>query len=231
MKILSITTSSPICAVSILEDRLLIKEICLNSGLTHSETLMPMIQKILKETNLTLNNIDLLACDIGPGSFTGIRIGISTLKAFADSLAIPTIGVSSLEALSYGITGSNTICSLLDAKKNHVYYEIFENTNQNPIIQQEPCFGNIDQLLSKLKELKLKDPITFVGDGSISYQEKILEYLPHSKFASTHELSATNIGIIGFNHYQKGMISPLEPLYLRKSEAEKKWEEKQNGTI
>ena len=97
MKILSIDTSSPICAVAILEDNKLIKEISQNNGLTHSEKLMPIIEQILKETNLKLKDIDLLVCDKGPGSFTGIRIGVATVKAFTDSLNIPAIGISSLE--------------------------------------------------------------------------------------------------------------------------------------
>lgn len=230
MKILSITTSSPICAVAILENNTLIKEINLNNGLTHSETLMPIIKQLLDETNLNLKDIDLLVSDIGPGSFTGIRIGISTIKAFSDSLAIKSIGINSLEALSYNVKESGIICSLIDAKKDNVYSEIFENIAENHIIRRNPSFENIDTFLLELKNLKLDYNLTFVGNGAINYKEKILNYLPDSNFASLHNLSAINVGIAGFYNYEKEIFSDIQPLYLRKSEAEQKLEEKQNGT-
>ena len=92
MKILSIDTSSKICGVAVLEDNNLIKEVAQDNGLTHSETLMPIIKETLEEVSLSLNDIDLIVCDKGPGSFTGIRIGVATAKAFSDSLNIQGIG-------------------------------------------------------------------------------------------------------------------------------------------
>ena len=116
MKILSIDTSSKICSVSILEDTTVILEKHTNDEKTHSQNLMPLIDELFKDTNLTLDNIDLLACSQGPGSFTGIRIGIATIKAFADAKNIPVVGVTSLESLAYNITESGLIVSLIDAK-------------------------------------------------------------------------------------------------------------------
>lgn len=229
MKILSITTSSPICGVAILEDFSPIKELTLNNGLTHSETLMPIIKQILDETNLKLHNMDLLVSDIGPGSFTGIRIGISTIKAFADSLGVKTIGINSLEALSYNVKTPSVICSLIDAKKNNVYSQIFENDEKNHIIRKSASFENIDELLLELKNLKLNYNLTFVGNGSINYKEKILNYLPNSNFSSLNDLSAINVGIAGFYNFKNNIFSDVQPLYLRKSEAEQKLEEKQNA--
>ena len=177
MKILSITTSSKICGVAILEDTSIIKEINLNNGLTHSETLMPLIKQIFEETNLTLSDIDLLVSDIGPGSFTGIRIGISTVKAFADSLGIPSIGVNSLDSLTYNCENTGVICSLIDAKKNNVYCEIFENilnSTFSHIVKRKASFGNIENLLLEIKEIKPEYDITFVGDGATTYKNVIL---------------------------------------------------------
>lgn len=228
MKILSITTSSPICGVAILENLNPIKEINLNNGLTHSETLLPIIKQILDETNLQLNDINLLVSDIGPGSFTGIRIGISTLKAFIDSLNISSIGINSLEALSYNTESQGIICSLIDAKKDNIYSEIFENAGKNHIIRRNPSFENIDNFLSELKNINPNYNITFIGDGAINYKEKILDYLPNSHFVLENNLTATNVGIAGFYNYKKGIVSEISPLYLRKSEAEKKMEEKIN---
>ena len=126
MKILCIDTSSNLCSVAILEDDKLIKKIELNNGLTHSETLMLLIKQILDECNLSLKNIDLLVSDIGPGSFTGIRIGVSTIKAFADSLNIPCVGISSLEVLAYNVKTNGLICSTIDCKNDNCYFTLFK---------------------------------------------------------------------------------------------------------
>ena len=231
MKILSITTSSKICGVAILEDTSIIKEINLNNGLTHSQSLMPLIKQIFDETNLTLSDMDLLISDIGPGSFTGIRIGISTIKAFADSLGIKSIGVSALDALTYNCENMGVICSLIDAKKNNVYCEIFENIinfSFSHFVRRKASFENIENLLLELKNINPNYDITFVGDGAISYKDIILKYLPLSKFAQNNNLSASKVGFAGFYNYTSGIFQDAMPLYLRKSEAEKKMEEKLN---
>ena len=229
MTILSISTSSTICAVAILEDFSIIKEITLDNGLTHSETLMPMINEILKESKLNLTDIDLITCDIGPGSFTGIRIGIATAKAFCDSLGIKAIGVSSLEALCYNINSNNIVCSLIDARKENIYCQISENIQGNYILRRNASFENIDLFLSELKNMKLKYDITFVGDGSINYKNKILEYLPNSNFADINNISAGNIGKCGYTLFNKKELKDLTPLYLRKTQAEQVLEDKLNG--
>lgn len=225
MNILSITTSSPICGVAILKDGKLEKEINLNNGLTHSETLMPTIKQILNQTNMNLTDIDLVACDIGPGSFTGIRIGISTVKAFRDSLNVKTIGINSLEGLCYNIKKDGVICSLIDAKKENVYTQIFENINGNYKIIRKPSFENIEKLLQELKNLNLTYNITFVGDGATKYKDKILQVLPESKFCSENNLLAKNFALAAINEQYQN----IEPLYLRKSQAEQILEDKQNG--
>lgn len=229
MKILSITTSSKICGVAILEDTSIIAEINLDNGLTHSESLMPLIEKIFTQTNLSLSDIDLLVSDIGPGSFTGIRIGVSTIKAFSDSLGIPCIGVNSLDSLTYNCSSNGIICSLIDAKKNNVYCEIFENIlNFSHFVRRKASFENIENLLLELKNINSNYDITFVGDGAISYKDIILKYLPLSKFAQNNNLSASKVGFAGFYNYTSEIFQDAMPLYLRKSEAEKKMEEKLN---
>ena len=229
MKILSITTSSKICGVASLEDLEVIEEINLDNGLTHSEALMPLISKVLNESDLKLTDIDLIAVDIGPGSFTGIRIGISTVKAFADSLGIKTIGITALEVLSLNSKPNNVICTLVDAKKDNAYNEIFEFTAEQSIVRRNPSFDNIDSLLLELKNIQPEYDITFTGSGAIQYKDKILEYLPNSKFTQDNELSAKNVGLYAYAYSLIDTFPEIEPLYLRKSEAEQKLEEKQNG--
>ena len=160
MKILSIDTSSKICSVAVLDNKNVLKEENLNNGLTHSESLMPLIEQILIDTNLALKDINLIVCDLGPGSFTGIRIGVATAKAFRDSLNIPTVGVSSLEALAHNLKTDTVICSLIDAKNENVYLEVFEKEANNYNSIYPATFSNIDEFLLNLSN-KYKN-ITFV---------------------------------------------------------------------
>lgn len=203
MKILGIDTSSKRCTVCILEDNNMIIELHSDDEKTHSQTLMPLIDEMFKKTDLSLKDIDMLACCVGPGSFTGVRIGISTAKAFADVYNFKTFGVSSLEGLAYNIkeeisllhtssaakTGSSPenskdckdytsqsisliICSLIDAKNENVYYGLFDE-NYNKIEELSTC--SIDELIDKLK--RLDKPIAFVGDGALTYKEKLEQHL------------------------------------------------------
>ena len=218
MKILSISTSSNICAVAVLDDNKLLKEATINNGYTHSVNLMPMIKELLSQLNITLEDIDLIVCDKGPGSFTGIRIGIATTKAFSDSLNIKAIGISSLEALAYNVKESEVICTIIDAKNNNVYSSIFENTGEQYIVSRKFDFENIFDLLEDLKKCEYK--ITFVGDGAVKYKNDILKYLPASNFSLDNDLSAYNLGLAGYNHYLEEKFDDVLPLYLRKSQAE-----------
>ena len=203
MKILGIDTSSKRCTVCILEDNNVIVELHSDDEKTHSQTLMPLIDEMFKKTDLSLKDIYMLACCVGPGSFTGVRIGISTAKAFADVYNFKTFGVSSLEGLAYNIkdeisllhtssaaeTGSSpenskdckdytsqnislVICSLIDAKNENVYYGLFDE-NYNKIEELSTC--SISELICKLK--KLDKPIAFVGDGALTYKEKLEQHL------------------------------------------------------
>ncbi len=227
MKVLSISTSSKLCTASILEDTNLIKEKTLDSGLTHSEKLLPLLDDIFKETNLTLKDIDLLVCDKGPGSFTGIRIGISTVMAFSDSLNIPAIGLSSLEALAYNIKDDGLVCSLIDAKNSNSYFALYKLENSVYTLLEDFSAEHIDTITEILKKYNQK--ITFVGDGAISYKEIIKQAIQNCKFSNNNELSSYNLGLAGLYNYKIGNKNDLLPLYLRKPQAERMLEAKLNG--
>lgn len=229
MKVLSITTSSSICGVSIIEDFQILKETNLDSDLTHSQTLLNLIDTTLKELNLKLSDIDLLSVDIGPGSFTGIRIGISTIKAFTDALNIPSIGVSSLEGLARNCSKEGIIYSLIDAKHENIYCQAFQNNGKHISAISEPLFTNINSLIEIINSKYSKDSIIFIGSGAISYKEQISQKVPSSIFIEENSLLAHNIGFAGVEHYNKNEVLDIQPLYLKKSEAELKLEEKQNG--
>ncbi len=219
MKILSIDTSSDVCSIAILEDNNLIKEYSQNTGHTHSETLMPNIQNIFKETSLNLNDIDLIVCDKGPGSFTGIRIGVATAMAFSDSLNIKAIGISSLEALAYNVENNGLICSMIDAKNDNVYVGLFEKNADSYILKRELSAESLESILNELKNVQ--KTITFVGDGSLAYKEKIKTNLSNIEFAEKNNLSSYRLGLAGLDHFNKNENPGLLPLYLRKPQAER----------
>lgn len=216
MKILSISTSSSTASVAISENNICIKELNINNLKTHSETLIPLIEELLNNANTTLKDIQLIACDIGPGSFTGIRIGISTVKAFAESLNIPIIPVTSLEALAYNIENLNYnyICSLIDARNNQVYCGIFNKYYQLAENYIADDINNVLNIISRYKN------IIFIGDGAIIH--KHLLNIPDFKYDNT--IHAKSIGICAYSKYKNNdILTPdmLSPMYLRPSQAER----------
>ena len=226
MKVLSIDTSSNICTVAILEDEKKIKEISLNNELTHSESLMPTIDQIFKESNIELKDIDLLVCDKGPGSFTGIRIGTSTVMAFSDSLDTPAIGITSLEALAYNVESNGIICSLIDAKNSNCYFGIFEKNNNEYTYLYPLGAYHIDEIIENLK--RITKPITFVGNGAIINKDLLLYNFPNCSFSSNNDLSSYKLGLAGLKSYKDGNCKNTMPLYLRKSQAERMLEKNEN---
>lgn len=223
MKILSIDTASNLCTVAVLENEKCIKEIVVNDARNHSEKIMPVIEQALSESKLTLQDIDLIVCDKGPGSFTGIRIGVGTVLAFKDSLNIPCVGISSLEALSYNINTDGIICSLIDAKNNNVYFGVFERKNNIITQLEEPSFKTIDEILPILQKY---NKIIFVGDGSTAHKEYLLSNFNSCTFSDTNDLSSFSLGLAGLNAYNQNSNFDLMPLYLRKSQAERALENK-----
>ena len=218
MKILSIDTASNLCTVAVLENEKCIKEIIVNDARNHSEKIMPVIEQALLESNLTLQNIDLIVCDKGPGSFTGIRIGVGTVLAFKDSLNIPCIGISSLQALTYNINENGTICSLIDAKNNNVYFGVFEKKNNIVTQLEEFSFKTIDEIIPILQKY---NKIIFVGDGSTQHKEFLHSNFNTSTFSDKNDLSSFSLGLAGLSAYNKNINFDLMPLYLRKSQAER----------
>lgn len=234
MKILSIDTASSICSVAILEDKKVIKEIKNNDSNTHSVKLMPQIEQIFKDTNLNLEDIDLLVCDKGPGSFTGIRIGISTIKAFHDVTNITAIGITSLMGLAYNVNFNGYICSLIDAKNSNVYYGLFDNSSKKYVKTGEYLAENINSVTEILKICN--KPIFFVGNGSIVYKDVLESSLKEKAIFSDNEkandLTAISIGQAAFDVFTNSKFDKeynLSPIYLKKSSAERELEEKQNG--
>ena len=215
MKILCIDTSSKLCSVAILENTTLINKLELDNGLTHSETLMPLIKELLEKSNLSLKDINLLVSDIGPGSFTGIRIGVATCKAFSDSMNIPCVGISSLEVLAYNAKNEGIICSTIDCKNDNCYFALYELIDGNYTILETPCAKSVTEVLDILNTKYSGKQINFVGDG-----------IPSS--STNCYLNVESLGIAGYkkfiNHNNVG--EDILPLYLKKPQAQRQLEEK-----
>lgn len=235
MRILAVDTSSKNCSVAIVEvyenkNYNIIAFENSDDEKTHSQKLMPIVDKVFKEHNLTLKDMDLLACCVGPGSFTGIRIGIATMKAFADVTNIKTVSVTSLESLSYNIEEDGIIIPIIDCKNNNVYSAIFSRENNTYKQIGENIADNIDNAIRLYKANVENKNITFVGDGSILYKDLLTSSLSNKLiFSNKNTQSSISLAKCAYDKYLEGLYGDsnnLSPLYLRKSQAERALVEK-----
>ena len=195
MKILAVDTSSAICSVAILEDDKLIDKNELDDGKTHSENLMPLLDELLKRNSIDIKDIEMIACTVGPGSFTGIRIGVATIKPIAEVLNVKVASVMSLEALARNVENKETIVSLIDARNNQVYAGIFDK-NYNK--KEEYIADDINEVI---KILEKYETITFVGNGAILHKELLTNSLKNVEFVENNKQTAENVGKIGYKKY------------------------------
>lgn len=171
MKILAVDTSAVCASVAVTENGRILSECSINSGLTHSRTLMPMIDSALKNAEIDLSDIDLFACSAGPGSFTGVRIGVAAIKGLCDGVNKKCVPVSTLEALAYNLTGMKcTAVSVMDARCNQVYCGIFRVSGDTVERLTEDMALKIDSLGEMLSEY---ENVVFVGDGAKLCHEKL----------------------------------------------------------
>ena len=232
MKILAVDTSSKNCSIAIVEveenkNFNILVEKNNDDEKTHSQKLMPMIDEALREHHLSLNDINLLACCLGPGSFTGIRIGIATMKAFADAKNIATVGVTSLESLAYNEDDNSLIFPIIDCKNQNVYAALFSHENNTDTQIGNNIAENIITALDNFSQyLNSSSNITFIGDGSILYKELIEEKFSDHKiiFSNNNLQSSISLARCAYDKYLNGLYGDsnyISPLYLRKSQAER----------
>ncbi len=232
MKILSVDTSSNVATVAVTDDEKLVCEILVNTKKTHSQTLMPMIDSALKQSELEISNIDLIASANGPGSFTGLRIGVSAVKGFAHALDIPVVGVSILTAMAYNLPFCEyTISPILDARRNQVYNAVYEWNDGEINEIQAPRALSVDELIDEF--LSSDKKVVFLGDGVSVHKEYIREKLGEKAvFApvSANEQRASGLAAAAKKLYDEGKAIScyeLAPIYLRKPQAERELEEKE----
>ncbi len=225
MLILASDTSTKTASVALLRDRTIVAESFINIGKNHGETLLPEIMDLLSSGNTTLDEIDLFAVTIGPGSFTGLRVGASTVKGLAFATGRPVVGVSTLETLASNLSNSLiAICPMLDARKGEVYTALYRPEKADfpkEIVSEEVM--DPGEFLEGVDE-----DVIFLGDGAVSYMDIIRKRLPDkSHFAISHlnYIRASSAGLIGLKKFRDGDTLDLltfTPRYLRVSEAEAK---------
>lgn len=231
MKILGIDTSTMAANVAVLEDNKLICEYTINTKKTHSQKLMPMIENMLKLSDMGIKDIDAIGVCVGPGSFTGLRIGMATAKAIAHVNNIPLIGVNSLEILGKNIDFSNKkICSILDAQRNQVYtckYIIEENKIKS---LEEISIMPIDNLLEQL--FATNEQWIIIGEAAYKYKQKI-ETISNITIPSPSNniTKASSLCTLARDKFEQNIevynCYNINPMYIRKSQAEEQYEQKQ----
>lgn len=229
MKILSIDSSSVTASVAITENGKILSEKFINNGLTHSQTLMPMVEEVINESKISVKDIDLFAVTNGPGSFTGVRIGISCVKGMADALSKKCVVVSTLEAIAEPLKNQDVIaCAVMDARCNQVYTAIFNQGNR--LCEDKAVL--IDELGEELKQYGKK--VVFIGDGSVLCYEKLCENIQNCEVADENirYVHGSSVGFIAEEKIKNGEepinSANLVPFYLRLPQAERELNNKKS---
>jgi tRNA threonylcarbamoyladenosine biosynthesis protein TsaB len=221
MLILSFDTSFKTAAIALLQDDTILYDALINNGCNHSETLLPAIEQACRQLRLKIAEIDLFACTLGPGSFTGLRVGVSTLKGLLLATGKPAVGVSSLKSLALNVTDEAAlICSLMDAGRGQVYTACYSYNDQGLLDQISP------EKVIDLREIQLdsNQDIIFVGEGAIKYRDILAEKAGRAKIASPQQqyIRASAVGILGREKFSRNeLLNPAAfvPVYLRAADA------------
>ena len=229
MIVLSIDSSSKVATVALLNDDILLGEYVINNKREHSVLLMPMIENLLKDCELTINDVDGFVVSKGPGSFTGLRIGMATVKGLSFGSNKPYISLSSLDGLAYSLSHfCGLICPIMDALRENVYTALYKNENGEFKTLIEPTPMELPELLDILKEKN--EEVIFTGDALLKHKEYIIENFPNAKFAPNHInlTRASSIGELGLNLLKQGIKDDPNsaPVYLKKPQAERELEKR-----
>ena len=225
MRILAIETSTMLGGVAIADEHGLIAEIRLNVKATHSERIMTAIDHVLKQSNLILDEIDAFAVASGPGSFTGLRIGLSTAKGLSYAATKSLVLVPTLEAFAWNFPFSEfPVCLMLDARKGEVYAALYrwEHHGFVPVVTERSA--RPEELLSTIE-----GPVVLAGEGALIYQDRIIAAIGDRALMAPRDKmvpAPSNIAMLGLQKAMSGEFTDAAhagPLYIRKSEAEVKW--------
>ena len=228
MKILAVDTATKSCSVAIVDKESLLAEMTVVNEQTHSKHLLDMVRLVVKHSGLNLSDLNGFAVTRGPGSFTGLRIGISSVKGFAAAQGKPIVGVSSLDVLARQVSFSPyLISSLIDARRDEVYSARYRYKDGNLIKE------GTEQAVSPGDALdEINEPCIFVGSGAVLYRKAIKDKLgENANFAQAYEniIRASTVALLSMDRFENDDTDDVEtfvPNYLRKSDAQLKLHEK-----
>lgn len=231
MKILAFETSAKAASVALLEDGKLLGESYQNTGLTHSQTLMVMAEDVLKTCGYTPQDVQAVAVAAGPGSFTGVRIGVAAAKGFAWGGELPCYGVSTLEAMARTLSiWQGLVVCVMDARRNQVYNAVFQAEKGQLTRVTEDRAVSLEELGTELE--KQSQPVFLVGDGSTLTYNTLKEKLPNLVMPAEHKMHqrAVGVALVAQDMVAAGIPGDggaLSPNYLRLSQAEREKLERQ----
>ena len=226
MLVLGVDSTSDAATAALVRDGVLLCEYTQNQKKTHSVKMLPMIEGMLSDLEIELSDIDVFACGIGPGSFTGVRIGAATVRAFCDSLKKSAVAVTSTQALYNNVNSfDGVVIALVFAREGECYAQAFEKGAE--------LFAPRVMTIDEIKEFARGKKCLFVGDGALINSDALSE-LPDVKIAKGRHniMSAGAIAEIGYEKALLGEVgnsNVIAPLYLRKSQAEREYDEKHKG--
>lgn len=219
MAILAIDTTTSVCSVALAKEGKLLAEITTNLPRTHSQRLLPLIAALCQETGIPPAGLRLLAVTRGPGSFTGLRIGIATVKGLGLALNLPVVGVSTLMVLAHNLSGAGLVCPVLNARREQVYAALFQTETGIPETVVPEQALPISDLLLTLQEFT--DPIWFCGDGVDLVMPAAQRALNAPRLAPLHLVGNRAAALADLARGVQGVpADQLTPLYLRESQAE-----------
>lgn len=211
MRILSLDTSNAVASVSIIEDAKVLGEKFSEDQKTHSEKILPLVDALLSELSLKVSDIDMFCVCTGPGSFTGIRIGVATVKGIAQALNKKVFGVTALEGLIEAQNADN-VCAIIDAKHDNVYVQCKTKNNYG-----EPDFKNIDELIEELR--KTNENYVFVGSGALVHKEKLNGFEVNENIVIE---KSSDLALFAIKqNFEPKNAEDIIPVYLRKAQAER----------
>lgn len=234
MKLLVLESSGLVASAAMMEDDRMVCEFTMNYKKTHSQTLLPMVDEMVKITGFDLKELDAIGISKGPGSFTGLRIGSATAKGLSQALSIPVVPVSTLEGLAANLFGTEgVICPMMDARRAQVYTGIYAYEGSSLTTRMHDSAMAVSELIEILN--KNGEPVIFLGDGVPVY-EKMLEegLLVPYRIAPAHlnRQRAGAVGTLAMQYFKEGKAESSrdhKPEYLRKSQAERELLEKQKA--
>ena len=221
MLVLAFESSAKAASVALSRDGELLSQYSQCTALTHSRTLLPMAEDLLKNAELTLDEVELFAVAHGPGSFTGIRIGVSTVKGLAWATGKPCVGVSTLEAMAWhGLSAGGLICPVMDARRSQVYNALFRIRDGRPVRLSDDRPIALSELAGELR--RLGEPVFLVGDGAALTARYLTEQELPFRVAPENLLWQSAWGVaMAAADKTPGTADELLPVYLRLSQAER----------